>query len=168
VYLDIETSGLYQGTDEITVIGIYDGQRVRTFVQGINLDEFELAIAPYELVITFNGSQFDLPFIRRQFPNISLPPAHIDLRFFLSKLGYRGGLKAVEKSFGLSRDSAIDGMDGYDAVLMWNAYQSGDESALERLILYNTADIVDLEPLMERGYQEMKTQLLSIPKIRQC
>jgi uncharacterized protein YprB with RNaseH-like and TPR domain len=133
VYLDIETSGFYQGIDEITVIGIYDGQRVRTFVQGINLDEFELAIGPYELVITFNGSQFDLPFIRRQFPNISLPPAHIDLRFFLKKLGYRGGLKAIEKSFGLSRDSAIDGMDGYDAVLMWNAYQCGDESALERL-----------------------------------
>ena len=161
VYLDIETSGLYQGTDEITVIGIYDGQNVKTFVQGINLDEFELAIAPYELVITFNGSQFDLPFIRRQFPHISLPSAHIDLRFFLKRLGYRGGLKAIEKSFDLSRDSAIDGMDGYDAVLLWNAYQSGDESALERLILYNTADIVDLEPLMERGYQDMKTRLLS-------
>jgi uncharacterized protein YprB with RNaseH-like and TPR domain len=162
VYLDIETSGYYQGIDEITVIGIYDGQTVRSFVQGINLDEFELAIAPYELIITFNGSQFDLPFIRRQFPNIALPPAHIDLRFFLRKLGYRGGLKTIEKSIGLFRNAAIAGMDGYDAVLLWNAYQSGDESALERLILYNTADIVDLEPLMERGYREMKTRLLSV------
>jgi uncharacterized protein YprB with RNaseH-like and TPR domain len=162
VYLDIETSGYYQGIDEITVIGIYDGQTVRSFVQGINLDEFELAIAPYELIITFNGSQFDLPFIRRQFPNIALPPAHIDLRFFLRKLGYRGGLKTIEKSIGLFRNAAIAGMDGYDAVLLWNAYQSGDESALERLILYNTADIVDLEPLMERGYREMKTRLLSL------
>lgn len=162
VYLDIETSGYYQGIDEITVIGIYDGQTVRSFVQGINLDEFELAIAPYELIITFNGSQFDLPFIRRQFPNIALPPAHIDLRFFLRKLGYRGGLKTIEKSIGLFRNAAIAGMDGYDAVLLWNAYQCGDESALERLILYNTADIVDLEPLMERGYREMKTRLLSL------
>ena len=162
VYLDIETSGYYQGIDEITVIGMYDGQTVRSFVQGINLDEFELAIAPYELIITFNGSQFDLPFIRRQFPNIALPPAHIDLRFFLRKLGYRGGLKTIEKSIGLFRNAAIAGMDGYDAVLLWNAYQSGDESALERLILYNTADIVDLEPLMERGYREMKTRLLSV------
>lgn len=160
VYLDIETSGYYQGIDEITVIGIYDGQTVKTFVQGINLDQFELAIAPYELIITFNGAQFDLPFIRRQFPNIALPPAHIDLRFVLNRLGYRGGLKAIEKSLGLFRDAAIDGMDGYDAVLLWNAYQCGDESALERLILYNTADIVDLEPLMERGYQEMKERLL--------
>jgi uncharacterized protein YprB with RNaseH-like and TPR domain len=166
VYLDIETSGLYQGVDEITVIGIYDGQSVKTFVQGINLDEFEIAIANYEVIVTFNGSQFDLPFIRRQFQNIALPPAHIDLRFFLKKLGYRGGLKAIEKSFGLSRDSDIDGLDGYDAVLMWHAYQNGDEGALDRLIQYNTADIVDLEPLMEQGYEEMKERLLSVCSFR--
>ncbi len=161
VYLDIETSGLYQGIDEITIIGIYDGKTVKTFVQGINLAEFESEINTYELVITFNGAQFDLPFIRRQFPNISLPPAHIDLRFFLKKLGYRGGLKAIEKSFGLPRASSIDGIDGYEAVLLWKAYQWGDESALDRLIQYNTADIVHLKPLMEKGYEEMKTQLLS-------
>jgi uncharacterized protein YprB with RNaseH-like and TPR domain len=166
VYLDIETSGLYQGVDEITVIGIYDGQSVKTFVQGINLDEFEMAIAHYELIVTFNGSQFDLPFIRRQFPNIALPPAHIDLRFFLNKLGYRGGLKVIEKSFGLSRDSDVDGLDGYDAVLLWHAYQNGDKDALDRLIQYNTADIVDLEPLMEQGYEEMKERLLSVCNIR--
>ena len=161
VYLDIETSGLYQGVDEITVIGLYDGKTAKTFVKGINLDEFESEITSYQLIITFNGAQFDLPFIRRQFPHISLPPAHIDLRFFLKKLGYKGGLKAIEKSFGLSRASNIDGMDGYEAVLLWKAYQWGDESALDRLILYNTADIVHLKPLMERGYQEMKTRLLS-------
>jgi uncharacterized protein YprB with RNaseH-like and TPR domain len=162
VYLDIETSGLYQGVDEITVIGLYDGKTAKTFVQGINLAEFESEINTYDLVITFNGAQFDLPFIRRQFPNISLPPAHIDLRFFLKKLGYRGGLKTIERSFGLHRDSNIDGMDGYEAVLLWKAYQWGDESALDRLIQYNTADIVHLKPLMEKGYQEMKTQLLSV------
>jgi len=161
VYLDIETTGLYQGVDEITVIGLYDGKTAKTFVQGINLVEFESEINTYELVITFNGAQFDLPFIRRQFPSIFLPPAHIDLRFFLKKLGYSGGLKAIEKSFDLHRASAIEGMDGYEAVLLWKAYQWGDESALERLIQYNTADIVHLKPLMEEGYEEMKTRLLS-------
>lgn len=161
VYLDIETSGLYGGVDEITVIGIYDGEQIKTFIQGINLDSFETEIASYDLVITFNGAQFDLPFIRRQFPNIWLPPAHIDLRFFLKKLGYRGGLKAIERTCNLARDSDINGMDGFDAVLLWRAYQAGDRSALERLIQYNTADIVNLKPLMERGYEEMKAHLLS-------
>ena len=162
VYLDIETIGLYQGVDEITVIGLYDGKTAKTFVKGINLAEFESEITSYQLIITFNGAQFDLPFIRRQFPNISLPPAHIDLRFFLKKLGYRGGLKAIERSFGLYRASTIDGMDGYEAVLLWKAYQWGDERALDLLIQYNTADIVHLKPLMEKGYQEMKTKLLSV------
>lgn len=162
VYLDIETSGLYGGVDEITVIGIYDGEEVRTFIQGINLHAFEAEIQSYDLMITFNGSQFDLPFIRRQFPNVWLPPAHIDLRFFLRKLGYRGGLKAIERTCGLVRDSDIDGMDGFDAVMLWRAYQAGDRIALERLIQYNTADIVHLKPLMERGYEQMKAQILSL------
>jgi uncharacterized protein YprB with RNaseH-like and TPR domain len=162
VYLDIETSGGYQGVDEITVIGLYDGDSVQTFVNGINLNEFEVAIANYDLVITYNGSTFDLPFIRRWFPNISLPPAHIDLYFFLRKLGYRGGLKKIEKDFALTRDPEIDGMDGYDAISLWKAYQWGDSTALETLIRYNSADIVNLKPLMEVGYREMKARLLSL------
>ena len=162
VYLDIETSGLHEGVNEITVIGLYDGTATKTFVQGINLVEFESEIDRYKLIITFNGAQFDLPFIRRQFPNIFLPNAHIDLRFFLRKLGYRGGLKAIEKSFGIHRASEIDGMDGYQAVLLWKAYKWGDESALDLLIQYNTADIVNLKLLMEEGYHEMRDKLLSV------
>jgi uncharacterized protein YprB with RNaseH-like and TPR domain len=162
VYLDIETSGGYQGIDEITVIGLYDGHAVQTFVNGINIEEFEVAISHYDLVITFNGATFDLPFIRRAFPHISLPPAHIDLRFLSKKLGYTGGLKRIEKYLGLTRDSEIDGMDGYDAVMLWKAYQWGDHSALDRLIRYNTADIINLKPLMEMAYREMKTSLLPV------
>ncbi len=159
VYLDIETSGGHQGADEITVIGIYDGANVQTFVNGINLDEFEVAIAAHDLVITFNGASFDLPFIRSRFPGISLPPAHIDLRFLLKKLGYAGGLKKIEKDLGITRESSIEGMDGYEAVRLWQAYQWGDNAALEKLIRYNRADIVNLKPLMEIGYREMKAGL---------
>jgi uncharacterized protein YprB with RNaseH-like and TPR domain len=161
VYLDIETSGGGQDPDEITVIGLYDGLSVQTFVNGMNLDGFELAVAEHDLVITFNGSQFDLPMIRRHFPHIAIPPAHIDLRFLLKRLGYSGGLKMIEKASGLARDRNIDGMNGYEAVMLWQAYRRGDHRALERLIQYNTADIVNLKPLMEKGYQEAKEQLLS-------
>ena len=92
VYLDIETNGGHGGIDEITLIGLYDGQSVETFINGINLSDFEFAVATYDLVITFNGSQFDLPIIRRHFPHIALPPAHIDLRFFVEKVGLPGGV----------------------------------------------------------------------------
>jgi uncharacterized protein YprB with RNaseH-like and TPR domain len=162
VYLDIETSVGQHEADEITLIGLYDGHNVQTFVNGVNLNEFEIGIAPYEIVVTFNGSLFDLPVIRRHFPHIVLPPVHIDLRFFLRRLGYRGGLKTIEKTFSLSRASEIEGMTGYDAVKLWKAYEYGDRSALERLIQYNTADIVHLKPLMETGYNEMKRRLLSV------
>ena len=161
VYLDIETTGGYQGVDEITVIGIYDGLTVQSFVNGVNLDEFEIAIADFELVVTFNGAGFDLPFIRRRFRGISLPPAHIDLRFLLKRLGHTGGLKKIEKEFGIAREADIEGMDGYDAVHLWRAYQWGDEAALDRLVRYNRYDIVNLKPLMELGYMEMKASLLS-------
>jgi len=161
VYLDIETSGGYEGVDEITVIGLYDGHRTQSFVSGVNLDQFEAAISHYDLVITFNGTTFDLPYIRREFPNIFLPPVHIDLRFLLKRLGYRGGLKRIEKALNIDRAPEIDGLSGYHAVMLWKAFQWGDESALERLIRYNRADIVNLQPLMEMGYKAMKESLLA-------
>jgi uncharacterized protein len=160
IYLDIETSGGYQGTDDITVIGIYDGVAVQTFIDGVNLEEFEMAIAPYDLVITFNGALFDLPFIRSRFPGISLPPAHIDLRFLLKKVGHAGGLKRIERDLGIAREPGIDGMDGFEAVRLWQAYQWGDQTALDTLIRYNRADIVNLRPLMEMAYREMKNRRL--------
>jgi uncharacterized protein YprB with RNaseH-like and TPR domain len=160
VYLDIETSGLYQGVDEITVIGLYDGCTVQSFVNGINLEQFEIAIGSYDLVITFNGSRFDLPFIRQWFRHITLPPAHIDLCFFLRRLDYRGGLKSIEKQVGLAREERVKDLGGFEAVLLWQAYQQGDRDALDRLVQYNRADIINLEPLMKMGFEEMKSKLM--------
>jgi uncharacterized protein len=160
-YLDIETSGDFTDRDLITVIGLYDGKNVYTFVNGRNLNDFEIAVSSYDLLITFNGSSFDLPIIKRCFPNISLPDGHIDLRFLLNRLGYKGGLKKIEKDFGISRDVTIAGMSGFDAVTLWKAYNWGDKNALDLLINYNTADIVNLKPLMEDGYKKMRQSLMS-------
>ncbi len=164
VYLDIETSGYDQWNNDITVIGLFDGCRVQTFVNGRNLEAFEIAISRYDLVITFNGACFDLPFIRRSFPGISLPEGHIDLRFALKKLGHEGGLKKIEKSLGIARSDDIEGVDGFEAVRLWQRYQWGDEKALSTLISYNNADIMNLEPLMELAYQKMKEKVLTDPQ----
>ena len=69
-------------------------------------------------------------------------------------------LKAIEKEFGLSRDPDIDGMNGLEAIRLRKDYQRGDRAALDLLIQYNNADIVNLQPLMERGYDIMKKSLL--------
>lgn len=159
VYLDIETSNGYMGADEITVVGTYDGTCVRSFVSGSNFEDFEGYISAFDLVVTFNGTCFDLPFIRRSIPNIALPPGHIDLRFPLKRLGYRGGLKKIEKEMGIERISEIRQMDGYDAVRLWRDYQWGDNRALEVLLEYNKADVVNLEPLMEFVNRELKARI---------
>ncbi len=162
VYLDIETSGDDQWNNEITVIGLYDGRNTQTFVSGKNLEAFEMAIADYDLVITFNGACFDLPFIKRSFPGISLPKGHIDLRFVLKKLGLSGGLKKIERDTAITRCDDIDGVDGFEAVRLWQRYQWGDEKALETLITYNNADIMNLEPLMELAYGKLKSRVFAL------
>ncbi len=162
VYLDIETALDEFDQNEITVIGIYDGYRVKSFVNGINLDQFEIEIAAYDLMVTFNGSGFDIPYIRKTFPCISLPPSHIDLMFLMKSLGHRGGLKKIEKTFDLKRSPEIDGLNGYDAVKLWQAYLNGHDLALDRLLEYNAADIMNLKPLMEFAFRSMKEKTFEL------
>lgn len=146
-YLDIETTGISGSADHITAIALYDGRSVRSFVHGINLHEFEQAVAGCQLLVTFNGKCFDVPIIEREL-RITLPRAHIDLRYLLRSLGYKGGLKKVEKQFDIGRD-ALDGVDGYFAVLLWWEYRNNDNpAALETLLAYNAADVIGLETLL--------------------
>ena len=53
-FLDIETTGL-GSWDVITMIGLFDGKKSRTFIRGRNLEDFASAIKDYGLMVTFNG-----------------------------------------------------------------------------------------------------------------
>jgi hypothetical protein len=160
VYLDIETTGLYWPGLQVTVVGLYDGAVMRQFVHGHNLQEFPAAIRDFDLVVTYNGTQFDLPVLRACFPGLRLPPVHVDLRFLLARLGYRGGLKGIEPHFGLHRPEEVEGMDGYMAVVLWERFQRGDRGALELLLTYNREDVINLEYLMERAFEMHRARLL--------
>jgi uncharacterized protein len=150
-YLDIETTGLGGPYDHITTAALYDGRKVAYYVYGDNLDLFAGDLRKYKVLITYNGACFDLPFIRSYF-GIAVDQVHIDLRYLLSSLGYRGGLKGCEKCLGLDR-AELDGVDGYFAVLLWNEYRkSGNKNALETLLAYNIADTVNLENLMVQAF----------------
>jgi uncharacterized protein YprB with RNaseH-like and TPR domain/predicted nuclease with RNAse H fold len=164
VYLDIETTGLSTVFDSVTLVGLYDGRHYNVYIQGQNLDELEKALKKYSVVVTFNGAGFDLRFLRSAFPGITLPPVHIDLRWVCHKLGFTGGLKEIEKSFGLLRNSAIADLSGFDATVLWAKYIRGEKAALDSLIEYNTADVVHLKALMEICYDDLSQQTASFLK----
>jgi uncharacterized protein YprB with RNaseH-like and TPR domain len=150
-FIDIETTGLDGWDSHITTIALYDGRSVSSYVYGENLEQFLEDISRYEVLVTYNGKCFDVPFIESYF-SVRLDQVHIDLRYVLKRLGYSGGLKGCERQMGLHRGE-LDGVDGYFAVLLWHAYQrAGSREALETLLAYNILDTVNLEHLMVAAY----------------
>lgn len=156
-FVDIETTGLSHDFDQITVVGLLAGGQFHSFVQGENLDQFPKAIADYPLLVTFNGALFDLPFLRRQFPTFN-PVAHVDLRYPLTKLGHRGGLKQIERNLGIVRPDHLREVDGYEAVRLWAEHRRGRAGALDKLVDYCRHDVMNLLPLAERVASEMPGQ----------
>jgi uncharacterized protein YprB with RNaseH-like and TPR domain len=141
-YLDIETT--FEGG--ISVIGIYRPDSGTTQLVGGGVSDINLydALAGVTTIITFNGSSFDLPVIRKRlFADLRGEFAHRDLLYVCRKRGLRGGLKVVEQILGIGRETA--GITGMDAPRLWNRYEMrGDRSALDTLLAYNYEDVVNL------------------------
>ncbi len=161
-FLDIETYGSSWPNLLITVVGLSDGVNLRQFRQGRNLQDFPEVLAAYDLVVTYNGTQFDLPVLKAYFPGLKVPPVHLDLRFILARLGFKGGLKKIETCFGIQRPPAVEGLHGYHAVLLWERYQRGDWSSLELLLQYNREDVANLELLMARAFAMCRERLMGV------
>ena len=151
LYLDIETNGGDFFSGFITTIATYDGNEIRYYVNGKNLDDFITDVFNYKILITYNGKSFDIPFIQNFF-NVELNHAQIDLRYILASLGFKGGLKSCEQQLGLLRDG-LDGVDGYFAIHLWNDYYyNANQKALETLLAYNIEDSINLEKLMQISF----------------
>src|SRR6266545_1489956 len=78
-YLDIETTGLSRESNYATVIGVLHKARFYQWVWTQSLDGLARLISDAAVVVTFNGSRFDLPFLQSQMPFLPRPKAHIDL-----------------------------------------------------------------------------------------
>jgi uncharacterized protein YprB with RNaseH-like and TPR domain len=161
-FVDIETNG-GMNPEDLTVVGIYDGWKMRQFVQGHNLHEAPEALADAAMLVTFFGTGFDIPFLRRAFPDPSLfdDKLHVDLCFLLKKLGYRGGLKSIEQQMGIVRSNATTGLSGWDAVRLWQEYRRGKERSLEVLLEYNAEDVRNMSDLLAEGYRRMARRTLT-------
>jgi uncharacterized protein YprB with RNaseH-like and TPR domain len=141
-YLDIETT--FAGA--ISVIGIYrhDVGTIQLVGDGVRDLPLYEALDGVDTLVTFNGTCFDLPVIRKRlYADLKRDFAHCDLMYVCRRKGLRGGLKKVEEMMGIGRASA--GISGWDAPRLWHRYDAyGDEAALYTLLEYNREDVVNL------------------------
>lgn len=151
-YLDIETTGLGfpPACHSTTIAVLFDGKlhvehdhhRKRALIEELEREA--------QLLVTFNGGPFDLPFLRREF-RVELQKPHLDLRFWFARLGLRGGLKNIQKSFVEIPQREFMDIDGFDAVRLWSMHLRGVPRALETLMTYNAEDTIVLEQLIYCG-----------------
>lgn len=162
VCLDIETNGLtYENGGYVTVVGVYSIDGYQVLLKGENLTEENLQqiFDKHKYLITFYGSIFDIPFLKKEFPGLKIEHIpHFDLFFATKRAGIQGGLKKLEAMFLIERNGALHGLNGYDAVKLWRAYQKGSIESLEVLIAYNRADTESLFQLGKIFYEILRCQ----------
>lgn len=150
-FFDIETTGLDQRHDAVTTVSVRQGGETKTFVQNRDLtaDRLRDVFADADLLVSFNGKRFDVPFLKQSFDlDGVLERPHLDLMYPCRRLDLTGGLKQIEKDVGVERDRPD--LSGKDAVRLWYDYQRGDDAALDTLVSYNREDVDHLETVADR------------------
>ena len=147
-YLDIETSFEFK----ITVIGVYRKDTGFRQLMGhkVNRTNLHSLVKGSTRLVTFNGSRFDLPVIKKKLGlDLKEKFESYDLMLHCWKRNLYGGLKKVEKLLGIPRQ--LPDMDGQEAMHLWYRYQRyGDRFSLRRLLEYNREDVMNLIPLHKK------------------
>ena len=167
-YLDIETTGLSPEASQITVVGVYlVNDASQNFIQlvgdDITSEKLLDALDNVDVIHTYNGSRFDLPFIHASL-GVDLEHlfSHCDLMYRCWRCNLYGGLKRVEKVLGIPRKLAD--INGLDAVRLWWRYVNDyDEQSLHTLLAYNREDVVNLKILKEKLAEQTNRTTKSIP-----
>jgi uncharacterized protein YprB with RNaseH-like and TPR domain/predicted nuclease with RNAse H fold/dephospho-CoA kinase len=149
LFLDIETTGLSRYYDTITLVGWSTGSNYGVYIKGDEAEPLRKALYDAKAIVTFNGSLFDIPFLRNEFSDLHIPAAHIDLRFLARRVGLVGGQKEIESRVGLQRPGLLAQLRGEAAPLLWHKYRKGDLESLKLLISYNYADIEGMKFVLD-------------------
>ena len=149
VFLDIESTGLSTYYDQVTLVGWSVGSTYTALVDPGRIEQLERNLHEQSIVVTFNGSLFDLPFLAKSFKTDWTGLFHVDLRYLAKRVGLTGGQKKIEVEIGLAREGSLEGIAGAEAVALWFDYKEGDLNALRDLVRYNHADIEGMKFLFE-------------------
>jgi uncharacterized protein YprB with RNaseH-like and TPR domain len=158
VFLDVETTGLSWFYDELTLVGWACDGVYRVHVSGEDPADLLNALADARALVTFNGTLFDLKFLKKTFGEISLPPVHIDLRYLSKRVGLTGGQKLIEAELGIHARAGVEDLDGAAAVLLWHEFVRGDLNALHRLVDYNRRDVLAMCIILDRVVDRLDVQ----------
>jgi uncharacterized protein YprB with RNaseH-like and TPR domain len=116
VFLDVETTGLSWFYDELTVVGWAQNGAYHVHIAGEHPGPMIDALRSANALVTFNGTLFDLRFLKKTFGNLVLPPVHIDLRYLARRVGLVGGQKAIETALAIPVRVGVEDLDGAHAV----------------------------------------------------
>ena len=156
VFLDIETTGLSRYYDQVTLVGWSTGSRYEVLIDPTETVQLEHDLSDQPILITFNGTLFDLPFLASRFDTDWSAVTHVDLRYVARRAGLTGGQKKIEVAIGVERETRLDGVSGAEAVGLWFDYKGGSLSALRKLVRYNHADIEGMKFIFERVIGELE------------
>lgn len=86
----------------MTVVGLYSIGGYKSLIRGENLTEENLqrTLNEYKYLITFYGTIFDIPFLKKEFPNLQIEHIpHFDLFLRENGLEFREDLKNLKLCF---------------------------------------------------------------------
>jgi uncharacterized protein len=158
LFFDIETTGFNPKKSNIILIGMSYEENGKYVVEQIfanstedekdMLYEFKKRLLRFDLIVTYNGKSFDVPFtnIRMIIKSIDyqIKQEHLDVichvRPNKTHLGLTScSLKSVEKLFKIEREDTINGEDSIN--LYYEYLNTRDETVKKKILLHNFEDV---------------------------
>ncbi|MBQ6496138.1 MAG: ribonuclease H-like domain-containing protein [Firmicutes bacterium] len=173
--LDIETTGLDLSRNKFILGGLFNCQTRQLHQilaecreeEAQTLSEYVKELAKLDVVVTYNGRHFDLPFLEKRMEVLTKAGKYLqqgdeqilrrlyDLDLFLVVQGHSPikklvpnlRQKTIENYMGLW-ETRTDEISGAESVNLYNHYEkTGDPAAEEKILLHNNDDVRQLTKL---------------------
>lgn len=168
-FLDIETTGLSRKYNNIYLIGViyFDENKDKWYLkqffanhfdeEKILLEKFNSFISKFNLIVTYNGDSFDIPFIKHRFNKYNINSNIMSIESFDIYRKIRANssylnlknlkLKTIEESLGIYRK---DEYSGKDCISFYHQYMNSRNHILkEKILKHNFDDLYYLVDVLE-------------------